>query len=333
MQNQPEIIVSDVHRTLAAEVISKQVVTGTKRNYANAISLLEKWLQDHYPTSLADNPFADGSRILLPISVEVITAYMASIQRRDEQGRYVTTGGKLIAVSTMNTVKSAVNNLYRVRKVPVDEALRVELKNFMAGHRRMVASAKENGELNIFEGKRPLTFDGYYNLAEYALKKQNFRAGSLYAHLFVVLSWNLFARSHSVASLMLNHFEWQDDALLVTLPRHKGDQEGTRMFPVHVYANPDKPVVCPILALAIHIFSTQTHVDNDSSNWKLFSGSSVEGKFSNWLQNLLQTNQFNETSLGASKTELGTHSFRYSTSNIWFFMCSEIMCMFIEKVE
>lgn len=141
----------------------------------------------------------------------------------------------------------------------------------------------------------------------------------MYPHLFIILSWNLFARSHSVASLLYIHFEWQEDSLIVTVPTHKGDQEGSRIFPVHVYANPLNPELCPVLALAIYVFSMTFHRGDEQGNeWKLFAGSSCEGKFSNWLHSCLQdqNSPIDANELGGSVDEIGTHSFRY-VNNIY----------------
>lgn len=311
------VIVSQAHMERAQDVINRQVVEGTKRNYVSSLLNMANWLHNNYPDAV-EEVHADGGgveyKIILPISREVVMAYMGAIQRRDEHGNPVEHGGKLMAVSTMNTIGSAINYLYRVHGIQhtMDPRLKAAIKDFMAGHRRMVATAKGNGELPLFEGKRAISFSGYHKLAKYSLEKQTSRLGSFYSHLFIVLSWNLFARSHSIASLMFNHIEWKEDSLLITLPRHKGDQEGIKVYPVHVYANPLSPFICPILALAIHVFCTQSHTTNGSQqNWKLFAGgSSVQHKFSNWLQELLQSNIFTDGELGALKTELGTHSFR-----------------------
>jgi hypothetical protein len=297
--------ISQAHRSLAQEVIDRQIVEGTKKTYANNILHFTRWLVEHYPGCVEGE-----DEIILPLSTEVIMAYMASIQRRNEDGTPVQQGGKLIAVSTMTSIGSSIANLYRSRNVVQSDEQKLSVKNFMAGHRRMVSSAKQGGELPMFEGKRPLSFKGYELLAQQSLQMQNSRVGSLYPHLFIVLSWNLMSRSHSVASLMFNHFQWKGDAMLITVPQHKSDQEGTRIFPVHVYANPSKPEICPILALAIHVFSVQYHALPNGNSWKLFGGSKVEGKFRNWLQDLLKGNTFNDIQLGALKREIGTHSFR-----------------------
>ncbi len=118
------------------------------------------------------------------------------------------------------------------------------------------------------------------------------------------------SRSHSVASLMYCHFQWKEDALIVTLPRHKGDQDGAKIFPVHVYANPLMPEICPVLSLAIYAFCNQCHREDNGSNWKLFIGNKVEAKYSNWLSENMKSGKLNEVEIGNSAEDMGTHSFR-----------------------
>ena len=311
-------------RVQAQGVIDRRVVANTRKHYDGHIRKLTTWLKQSHPnlveeisTSSSSTAPASNLRIKLPLQAQVILNYLVSTQRKGN--------GKLVATSTMTGIGSAINDMYRSRGLQISEQIKAKLNQFMAGHRRMVADAKQQGQLPMFEGKRPLSHTGYLNLAKYALKTQSSRVGSLFPHTFIVLAWNLFARSHSVAALMLNHFEWKDDALMVTVPKHKGDQEGARIYPLHVYANPIQPEICSILALAIHVICIQYHhtgsVDEEGTRgWKLFGGSNMEGRFSNWLQDSMKTGLFTEADIGADPSAIGTHSFRYANTIILFFL-------------
>lgn len=105
------------------------------------------------------------------------------------------------------------------------------------------------------EGKRPLLFNGYLLLARDAVNPRTelavgdyhtimVRRGGenpqvffgfcfwrshlsvhfpfQYSHLFLVLSWNLFNRSESTATIMYPHLSWAGDCLLVETPKSKG---------------------------------------------------------------------------------------------------------------
>lgn len=304
-----EVQIRDNHRMASRAVLDKRIVDRTRKSYDAAIKKLIEWLQVEYPRCVEEN--SKGVHLKLPLSVDVFLAYLSSVQYVHENGQQTAT---LRSGSFMNTVASALKDYYKERGLNRGEAFEVQLSKFMAGHRRMLAIAKQDGSMNPVEGKRPITFHGYHKLAKFAILQQSSRTGSLFAHLFIVLSWNLFARSHSVAELLYNHFEWKEDSLLVTVPKHKGDQEGVKIYPVHVFANPLCPEVCPVLALAIYVFCTYTSDETDGLKWCLFKGAKQEQRFSNWLSDLLKSNEFDAKDLGALASELGTHSFRFDTN-------------------
>lgn len=112
-----------------------------------------------------------------------------------------------------------------------------------------------------------------------------------------------------MGNLMVQHISWGNDCLKIVLPKHKGDQEGIRIYPKHVYANPLRPEICPVLALGLYVFSClRSH--RNGRDWKLFSGGSPEAKFSDWLKRILETEELVNADLGTLAEDLGTHSFR-----------------------
>ena len=135
--------------------------------------------------------------------------------------------------------------------------------------------------MSVLEGKQPITFDGYIFLAQCAIESKNDFGSNNFAHIFLLLCWNLMARSISVGKIMYNHISWSGDALQITLPTHKGDQEGNHSYPRHVYANPSSPELCPILSLAIYMFSST--FDVTGARMVLFSESNNEGRISKLL--------------------------------------------------
>jgi hypothetical protein len=111
----------------------------------------------------------------------------------------------------------------------------------MAGYKRLVAELKQNGEMSMKEGKSPLSFEGYRFIAKTAISQPRaFMLGS-FAWIFLLLCWNLMARCNSVGGIMYDHIGWEQDAMYVVFPTHKGDQEGDNSNPKHVYANPNNP--------------------------------------------------------------------------------------------
>jgi hypothetical protein len=110
---------------------------------------------------------------------------------------------------------------------------------------------KRNGEVPLTEGKAPLNFQSYRMLAARTLDCSADFELSIFGHLFLTLCWNLIARCNFVATVLFRHISWENDSMVVVFPPHKGDQEGRNALPKHVFANPDNPDMCPILALAI----------------------------------------------------------------------------------
>ena len=143
----------------------------------------------------------------------------------------------------------------------------------------------------------------------------------LFGWPFLVLQWNLVARSATVSSMMMEHISWEGDSLVITTPKHKGDQEGANCFPRHLYANPIDPVICPVLALAILTFVRGLRVDPLSTpssssgsaveSFRVFDGDNNGSRFSGVLHRVIQTLSPSEVLvLGGTAKELGTHSVR-----------------------
>ena len=66
-----------------------------------------------------------------------------------------------------------------------------------------------------------------------------------------------------------------------------------------VYANPEKPSICPILMLGIHLLSLVHQLE---PSFSLFDGAKEEINFSNWLRKKLEGMTIDEsTSLGLER--------------------------------
>ena len=173
----------------------------------------------------------------------------------------------------------------------------------------------------VFEGKYHLTYDGYCLLAE-ALFTAEHVSQMLFGWPFLVLPWNLIARTATVSSMMSEHVSWEGDALLVSTPKHKGDQEGAKCFSRHLYANPLHPVICPVLALAVLTFMRVLKHDPQADrgapsssasppNYRIFDGAHSESRFSEVLGRAIASLSEGDLSrLGGGKKQLGTHSVR-----------------------
>jgi hypothetical protein len=113
---------------------------------------------------------------------------------------------------------------------------------------------------------------------------------STFVQIFLILSWNLIARCHSVASILWDHISWLEDSLVIILPTHKGDQEGRNASPKHLYANPTCPEICPVLWLSVYLF-TLGYRRNGASRVVFGGGNTAdtESRFSKWLKKLVES--------------------------------------------
>jgi hypothetical protein len=135
---------------------------------------------------------------------------------------------------------------------------------------------------------------------------------SAFAWTFFTIMWNLMSRSESVNTLMLQHIDWDCDALTVEEQGHKGDQTGENKYPKHIYANPIHPEKCPILSFAVFFFSFP---DRLRGNQQMFAGTNSKDRFNHLLHRMLQSlNETERQRLGCPVEDIGSHSIRKGSS-------------------
>ena len=59
-------------------------------------------------------------------------------------------------------------------------------------------------------------------------------------------------------ALIMDRMGWENESLMISVAKMKNDQEGQNSFPRHIYANSNNPAICPILSLALLVFSRFT---------------------------------------------------------------------------
>lgn len=104
--------------------------------------------------------------------------------------------------------------------------------------------------------------------------------------------------------------EWIGDSLGVYVPHQKNDQEGEKpRDPKHIYSNPLRPEVCPVLSLAVYLL---TFPEIIKSGTFLFLGKLPYERYSKALAAFLKkTDVAAELKRrGLSATEIGSHSVR-----------------------
>ena len=219
-----------------------------------------------------------------------------------------------VSVSCMQGYKSALKAFYEDSLVNFDAELDAWLDSFIQGYKKTIAEKKASGVMEIKEGKSPIAFSGHCFLSKVLMtlkpeKRKYYFTESIFGWCFQVLAWNLIARSSSIQGIMLQHMSWRGDCLVINFPLHKGDQTGESLAKdKHVYANPLKPEICPMLAVAVLIFCRHRGV-GEGVVTQLFTGDSVD-KFGAMLRvDFADKNLIPEDiDMGSARQDLGTHS-------------------------
>lgn len=168
------------------------------------------------------------------------------------------------------------------------------------------------------EGKAALSVDAYIHLCMTTLQATTDFGLNIFMHAFLVLSWTLINRSVNTGNINYAHIFYAGDHLLINQPRNKTDQAGEKAYARSVFANPVKPEVCPILAIALQVFIAVDYTGQCTEEAKplLFGKPGAEGRFSEALAKMMKKKQTLINYLGsADAQDIGTHSIRKGKSH------------------
>ena len=292
---------STSHTAAANALIDARVVDSTRKGYLKCI----RTLRQYYITELRR-----PRGFTLPVKQQEILDFFGWLIRTKYKN-------KPAAMSTIRSHKSALLWQYGEERKVIDPVVNMAVESVLKGYQRNIADMKATGKMSVFEGKYHLAYDGYCIIANALLHIQPPNR-MLFSWPFLLLQWNLIARSCTVANMMMEHVSWEGDALLITTPKSKTDQEGGKVFPRHIYANPTCPTICPILALAVLIFTrvlrhdpTHTVEQSAAPSFRIFDGAYSKERFGEALQAAMGSlSAADLTRLGGERKQLGTHSIR-----------------------
>jgi hypothetical protein len=135
--------------------------------------------------------------------------------------------------------------------------MRKKWNELKEGFRKYKAKKVLEDGLSPYEGKDSISPDGFLNMQRMALKPQYASPEQmLWIPAINAGTRNLVARVCSIGKLTFATITWKGDAMIITLPRHKGDQTGERVMERHVHANPVDAWGCFIFWLGIRVLSS-----------------------------------------------------------------------------
>lgn len=210
--------------------------------------------------------------------------------------------------------RSAIRGLFKDFAVSMPVKWDDDTGTAFQGLKRKQAQARDEGkEKKKRKGKKPMEFGLYCALAK-SMWGSN-KTITAFNVIYMLLCWNLMSRSSNVTRICFDDLDWKDDALTILFCTTKTDQGGDRTYPRHVYANPLKPEICPILALGVYLMLSEFGADDV----KLFGGGNQYSHFSTsfkkWMKRVLDT----LAQWVVTVMEWGTHSFRKGAAT---FCCS-----------
>ena len=196
---------------------------------------------------------------VVEVDRDVAVSYLRATSRSEAITPEMQTGGRKVRLQTyqsfsqFNGIRSAIGYIYKYARVPMPEEMSKEMTLFIGGMKRTIAAAKEHLGLKISEGKDAMKFEVYDFLAKTLFFSKSKR--DVFNHLFLVLDWNLMKRAENCVHAKINHVRFQDDCLVFEFAKSKTQQTGDLHGPWYVYANPDNPHICSVLALTRYFFS------------------------------------------------------------------------------
>lgn len=236
--------------------------------------------------------------ILCKLSFSLFSHYVSTRRNGD---------GSLKSKASYGGIRSALMDLYRCSGCEMSDEFAKDLTTFMGGIKREVIRERISKGLVFDEGKRPMSYEVYKHLCESLSKSDDIE--DIFCHLFLVLEWNLMARSENCLLMSLTHVQWRNDSLVFFFGKTKRNQEGDgNHHPWHVYSNTFEPALCPVLTFGKYLLAyPQILLDERGP---VFPGASQYSRFSKRLGQILHREHSNLASLGVDPKDYGSHSVR-----------------------
>jgi hypothetical protein len=217
---------------------------------------------------------------------------------------------RFLSRSAYGSKRAALFHLFRLHnRVGFHADFKTELSNLFKGLNRQAASRRNvNNEGNNREGKEMMSTELYKFLCETFLKYGTM--DGVFAHCYLVLSWNLACRCNNTARIKFSDIRWSHsfDSFSIAFSQSKTDQLGEEAkYPRHLYSNPVTPLVCPVLAVALYL---TTCFGNNDAPVNFFPGQSQDARFAGILQRTINEKWNDISQMGYRRGEIGTHSIR-----------------------
>lgn len=229
--------------------------------------------------------------------------------------------GGLMKPSVYKSYRASLSFLFWRYDFQTPAPFNAKLKNCMDGIKRVANMARQCGEGNIEDGKRPLTFELYLQFNQWFLELGT--TEGMHALAYSLATFNLACRGDSTLMICLKHLQWKGDATGVPFSHSKEEQLGddpTKRLPRYCFGNPFLQEADFISGMFLYLATNPSLLDdkdgplfpiqksNDSPDKKSHST-----KFNNTLKLMLKDpvkRSIIQTKYGFDPDDIGVHSWR-----------------------
>jgi integrase len=201
-------------------------------------------------------------------------------------------------------LRSALTQLFTQCEVAPSKAFLQKMKQVMTGLKNTSAKARGTKGTKLGVGKEPLPFEVYRAICTWLLEDGG--TDCIFAHCFLIMTWNLMCRSRNTVNIRLEHIGWENDSMTVQFAHTKTDKVGKlAKFKRHIFANPAMPEIC-----AVHAFGRFRLAFSGKNEGYLFEGAAQYDRFRKLLQRVVQEHSIEIIAMGVDPKNLGVHSIR-----------------------
>jgi hypothetical protein len=236
----------------------ERVLASTRAKYVAQLRQMAYWAQS---TEQFKHCVSNGE-MQTPLDADCMIGYTQHLKKYKVIWRYHEVPGTLkhLAVKTISAFMCAAKDSYAYHGKTCPEEVLVYFSNFIRAYSLFIAAQKDNGLHPDRTNSIGFNFSLYERICRKGSEYIQSGTGSCVSAwkqiwLFWLFLYNLMGRAQQVSRIRYDWIWWQDDAMVIKVPTQKGDQNGLLSYWKRVYANPFKPWLCPVLALAVHVFS------------------------------------------------------------------------------
>ena len=211
--------------------------------------------------------------------------------------------GKVCSAENLRKYKDALLFGASRKKQRLDQAFLDDMATWFKTYKKYTAKKRAEGKLDENKAAE-LPIELYRWFCAHFLK-----TGNIWMLTWIVMQWNCCCRSSNIKAAEFHLLERKADALKITFAKTKADQNGDRVNPKHIFANPHEPGISPIFVLGLY-FSISCQ-DMAADNNQIFpGGNETSEKFNDNIKKVMEEHKAVCEGYGVDIEKILNHSWR-----------------------